>query len=191
MCIRDRDPARDTPKCLEIKETVKSDQFYTSPEEAASPQKKVITDVTGAKCLKQPFHIYATPSDSTQSMDKPGTACDAPTLSNIVYCQFDDPMYDGAPSLLDTYPAIVESKPVKANPSVSPQEKASNMDDNTALLLNRDTKSCAGASEYSDPMDLGFMNDNTATVLGNKQKKDAKVGIYEIFDDPTYDIGSN
>ena len=61
----------------------------------------------------------------------------------------------------------------------------SNMEDNTALLLNKDTENCAGASEYNDPMDLGSVNDNTATVLGNRQMEDAKVGNHEIFDDPT------
>ena len=170
-------PIRDT-------KTVKSNQLYSSPDQAASPQKEAVMYVTNVtECQTQQSHVNMTLSDSTQTLDKLGTAHDAPVLSNIVYCQFDDLVYDSGPSHQNN----VEAKTIKVHSSVSLQEKASDMDKNNVVMQKQDCHN--GAPEYSDPMDLGSVDDNMATLLGNREIKDQEMGIHEIFDDPKYSIG--
>ena len=163
---------------------MKTNQLYNSPDQVASPQKKAVMYVTNVKCQTQQSHVNITLSDSTQTIDKLSAAHDAPVLSNVVYCQFDDPVYDSGHCLSDTHQNNVEAKTIKDNSSVSLQEEASGMDKNDVNIQTQDSESCGGASEHSDPVDLGSVDDNTATVLGNRETKDQEVGIHEIFDDP-------
>lgn len=130
------------------------------------------------------------------SVDELGTS-NCPMQSTIENYKFDDPKYKSGSYPLATSQA---ARPAEVNPSLhlaSLDEKRmhvvySAMDDNPDFLISNNvggTDNYAWALEYSDPMVSEFsIADDENCAFVNGEIEDQKEGIYNIFDDPIYDV---
>ena len=166
--------------------TFASNNQYTSAELAELPTRNNV-NVMIADTKRQTKPLTSL-SDSIQTLDEVGTT-NAPILFNIDQCEFDDPMYEGVTHSIPkpSMSSDLINEKMQTVQHVLSQEEVSCKDMNTHPELQnheKDTKGHANAPEYSDPVVLECVNDKMAN--DQREAKDPKVDIYDMFDDPTY-----